>query len=122
MNKLLSHAHPVLKVHNIQDSLDFYKARLGFEVAFSEGVPTDHLILVSKNIQIHLSENHSPEDSFNTSTIYFVTDDIKLLYEAFKLKGLKFHKDLTRTEDGRFTFSIKDPDNHLIIFGTAFQV
>lgn len=109
MNRLLSHAAPVLEVVNIQDSLDFYKAKIGFDIVHSEGVPTNYIILNTGNIYLHLKK----VDIQNTTTytkIFFALENIKLLYEAFKLKGIHFeNQDAT-------SFSIKDPDGHLLLF------
>ncbi|MEM9260112.1 MAG: VOC family protein, partial [Bacteroidota bacterium] len=56
----VSHAAIVLSVQDIQASIAFYRDKLGFDLTFSWGDPTNYAVLKTGEVSVHLSEDDNP--------------------------------------------------------------
>ncbi len=117
--KLLSHAATVFPVSNMQQSLDYYRDILGFEVTFSWGDPVSYSVLKrDENIQIHLVlSEHSVMVNKHHNSLYVFSYDIDALYAELQSKGAKIIQAIGDRDYGMRDFDVEDPDGHIIAFG-----
>jgi len=119
---VLSHYVSVLSVANIQRSMLFYTVRMGFEVTFEWGDPTDYVIIQQANIKIHLSENKKLYTTSNMSrAIYVFTSKVEQLYADFKAKGIENISTPQETDYGMVDFDVIDPDGNILTFGCGVK-
>ena len=119
---VLSHYVSVLQVSNIQRSILFYTLRLGFEVTFEWGDPTDYVIIKRDTIKIHLSENKKLDTSSTTSrAIYIFTTEIDQHYANLKAKGIENISPPQEADYGMVDFDVTDPDGNLLTFGSGVK-
>lgn len=113
---------PMLSVTDINKSLEFYQAALGFKRLNSEHELQEWkwALIKSGEVKLMLTQNGGPvhpegEHDFNT-VFYFYPDDVVSLYEKLKKEGHPV-TDLIVTFYGMKEFSLKDPDGHYLSFG-----
>lgn len=124
----LKHLVPMLNISNIEESLKFYEAALGFKVVSDADKVKEWrwATIQSGDTQLMLSESEgNPNlekgiDSHNSSNwpcvYYFYPDDVVALHDHILKCGLK-PTDLEVTFYGMKEFSLQDPDGHLLCFG-----
>ncbi|QPJ60856.1 MAG: hypothetical protein G3M70_02710 [Candidatus Nitronauta litoralis] len=118
----LTAMQPMLSVADINKSLEFYQAALGFKCINSDKELKEWkwAQLRSDNVTLMLTQNGGPvhpegEHDFNT-VFYFYPDDVVSLYEKLKQEGYSV-TDLIVTFYQMKEFSLKDPDGHFLSFG-----
>lgn len=122
MNNLLSHAATVIHVKDVEKSLTFYTEKLGFEVTYQQGDPTNYAVLnCCDSIHIHLTKRETLSEHAPDTLLYIFVKDVDLLYEAFSLKGLLFRNKIDNRDYGMRDFDIKDPDGYIITFGQNIE-
>ncbi|WP_282089220.1 VOC family protein [Aquimarina algiphila] len=118
MSKLFSHASCVLPVSNIDESIEFYTNKLGFEVIFSWNTPIDYVIIKREKIKIHLTLKEGYEKGeFIHTNIYVFVNDIQRLHEEYTSNQVAFHRDLNDQRYGMADFDVMDLDGHVLTFG-----
>lgn len=110
-----------LRTTNLDESIDFFVSKLGFEVDFKYedfyvGIKADdqlfHLKLVDeKDPSVDFVVNG---DHFH---LYFTTSDIEHKAEQLANNGVTFLKRLGTTPWGTKEFSINDNQGHILYFG-----
>ena len=113
----LSHQATILVVRNVDDSIQFYSEKLGFECFFRWENPSTYAVLKRDNIAIHLASGENLSDPNKSASIYIFCHDVKGVYEEFKSKGVEFHEPLNSTDYGMIEFVIIDTDDNKIVFG-----
>lgn len=122
----LSSISPFFIVHALTPSLDFYRAKLGFEVAhvspdvdpFFAIVRRDGASLMLKQIAPEISPTPNPSRHPWASWDAFVhTPDPDVLSLEFEASGVTFAARLADTDDGLRGFSVRDHDGYTLFFG-----
>ncbi len=120
---------PCFIVDDLQESLSFYQAKLGFEVTYKGGgdeqcedffgiVQRDGVMLMLKAItpDIHPQPNHSRHE-WAPWDAYINVSDPDALYEEYTGKSVRIHKELSDTGDGLRAFEILDNSGYRLCFG-----
>ena len=120
---------PFFIVDSLQPSLDFYKSKLGFEVAYRGGgdssdkdfwgmVQRDGVMLMLKAIapEIHPEPNHSRHEWARWDA-YVYTPDPDALYAEYVERQVPIHSPLADTSDGLRAFEITDNSGYVLCFG-----
>lgn len=119
---------PMLKVSDIQRSLQFYREVAGFEMVSSlEALEKWHWAEIkSGDVQLMLTQcdQDSPvpeldEEAWPT-VFYFYPDDVEALYNHIQPLGYEM-EELEVTFYGMKEFSLRDPDGHLLSFGQEVE-
>lgn len=120
---------PCFVVDDLQPSLDFYRSRLGFEIAYTGGgdgegedffgmVQRDGVMIMLKAIapEIHPQPNHS-RHPWARWDAYVHTSDPDSLYAEYVANAVPMHRALADTSDGLRAFEIVDNSGYVICFG-----
>jgi catechol 2,3-dioxygenase-like lactoylglutathione lyase family enzyme len=129
MSPKLNCIAPFFIVDDLQNSLDFYCSKLGFEVTYSGGgdgqskdfwgiVGRDDVMLMLKAItpEIHPQPNHSRHEWARWDA-YVYTSDPDSLYREYVGKAVPIHSELADTDDGLRAFEIVDNSGYVLCFG-----
>ena len=96
----------VLKVANLQASIDFY-TKLGFTSVRERG--SRSAVLTNGNCNLKLDENLTAD-----SLLSFISGDIIRAVERLKAAGLEFEQPPHTEADGGTTAVLRDPDGNII--------
>ncbi len=121
---------PFFIVDDLQNSLDFYQSKLGFEVAHRGGgtghdekdfwgiVQRDGVMIMLKAVapEIHPKPNSSRHEWARWDA-YVHTTAPDALYDEFTAKAVPMHRPVEDTEDGLRAFEIKDNSGYVLCFG-----
>ena len=121
---MLQSIAPFFIVDNLPESVNFYCARLGFELTFmGEGnffaiVRRDDIMLMLKAIapEIHPQPNYSRHEWARWDAYVNVSDPDEL-YAEYAERGVRIHRELTDTADGLRAFEILDNSGYVLCFG-----
>lgn len=124
--KLIANA-AILLVKDVEKSVNWYRDKLGFELASYHGKPI-HFGIIYRN-EHYLMFQKCPADKIiphwkiidKTSNVYFWVDDVETLYNEFKSRGVSFDWDLCIQPYGVKEFGINDPDEYDIAFGQILK-
>jgi uncharacterized glyoxalase superfamily protein PhnB len=107
---------PLLRTHNLQQTVDFYRDRLGFHCS---QMTTDWAFVERDNIalMIALGNVHEPFDkpSF-TGSFYFSVDDVDGLWRELK-DSPEIVYPLENFDYGMREFAIRDSNGYCLQFG-----
>ena len=113
-----SHFASILPVDDIQKSIQFYRAKLGFELTFSWNEPVDYAVLKRGGVSIHLSEKRDDFQASKTHTaLYIFVEDVRKAFEEVQSKGVPIKTPLELRDYGMEDFDIVDPDGFILSFG-----
>ena len=112
---------PVLKVADLQRSVDFYTGILGFSVAWRAGNDGG-----GENIMLHASAtslllstgSHLGDKQQFTGTLYFNMSGVQKFFEAIQEK-VEIVWPLESMDYGQLEFGIHDPDGYTLAFTEA---
>jgi catechol 2,3-dioxygenase-like lactoylglutathione lyase family enzyme len=116
---------PFFIVSNVDQSVAFYRDKLGFESRFEQPGPDRFFTIIGRGgAQIFLKSDKSVAPQPNPTrhpwmawdAFVYVPDPDALAAEFGDL-GAAFSKPLTNTDDGLRGFEISDPDGYVIFFG-----
>lgn len=121
---------PFFIVEDLQSSLDFYQAKLGFEVAHRGGgngrdekdfwgiVQRDNVMIMLKAIAPQIApQPNSSRHEWARWDAYVHTSDPDSLYREFSARAVPMHRPLEDTGDGLRAFEIKDNSGYVLCFG-----
>ena len=130
---MLRSVSPFFIVDNLQATLDFYQAKLGFHVMYKGGGDTaagdfwafvgrDQVMISFKAIapEIHPQPNHTRHEWARWDA-YINTDDPDGLYAEFTGRGVAMHRELANTGDGLRAFEIADNNGYVLCFGRPLE-
>ena len=107
-------ANPVLAVHDLQASAEWYRQVLACEV--TEVDPGNWVFCRSGSIQFMLGRcpdtPPASEIGDHSYVAYLEVDDIQAYYARAKDAGAEVSKELRREPWGREEFGIRSPDGH----------
>jgi lactoylglutathione lyase len=112
---MLKYLHTMVRVKNLEQSLDFYCNKLGLKEIGRHDVPPGRYTLVflaapgDESAQIELTYNWDPEDyqgGRNFGHVAYQVDDIYAICERLRSAGVTIHRP---PRDGHMAF-IRSPD------------
>ncbi|MFN2439878.1 MAG: bleomycin resistance protein [Chitinophagaceae bacterium] len=115
------HVIPILDVRNINEALDYYVQRLGFQIEFRYQSDPDNYAGVYRD-DVYLHMQWQAEEEFKKGTagrlrLRIVVNDPDVLFKEYRAKGLLNDKaQINNTEWGTREFGIRDPDGNGLIF------
>src|SRR5450432_477946 len=110
---------PQLLVADIENAIEFYTKKLGFDVDFR--YEDFYAGIIKDGYSIHLKvdessiEERKNKKNHDVLEITFSVDHIESLYEELSNKSVEFTQSLRDMPYGR-EFYIADPDNNIIAF------
>jgi catechol 2,3-dioxygenase-like lactoylglutathione lyase family enzyme len=130
---MLKSVTPFFIVDDLEDTIAFYKSRLGFDVRYKGGsdgngndywafMGRDQVMLMFKEItpEIHPQPSHSRHEWARWDA-YIFTDDPDSLYQEFTGRGVPMHQELANTSDGLRAFEITDNNGYVLCFGRPLE-
>lgn len=125
---------PFFIVDSLRVSLDFYRSKLGFEIAYKGGddgqgdedywafVRRDTVMINLKQIapDIHPVPNHSRHEWARWDA-YIHTSDPDSLFREYVRKDVPMHRPLQDTGDGLHAFEILDNNGYVLCFGRPIE-
>lgn len=112
--------HPVMRVHDVRKTVEYYQTMLGFDVEYLDG---QRFAIVARGewsaerVRIHVA--HSDEAG-NPGALYITVGmTADLLYEELKAKDVKITRELTTEPYGRREFEIEDVNGWRLMFASA---
>jgi catechol 2,3-dioxygenase-like lactoylglutathione lyase family enzyme len=113
-------------VSDLQQAVEFYRERLGFEVTYHAPAPNPFFAIVARDgVQLMLKvvaehvgalPNRSRHPYAHWDAYVHVPDPDSLAAE-FRDRGVTFDAPLTDTDDGLRGFELTDHDGYLLFFG-----
>ncbi len=118
-------AIPVLFVSNVARSAKFFSDTLGFTVDFLHGHPAFYGAVSRDGVTLHLRFVHEPvipqelRQQEELLAAFVVVENVKQLFEEYKVKGAHLVVTLHKEAWGGPTFTVQDPDGNWICFSSA---
>ena len=118
----LRNAEPQLFVADVERACDYYRTKLGFDVAFVYGEPPFYGQVVRGGATLNLKALHEPAiDPDRREKEQLLSASITLeraepLFREFEKAGVTFHQSLKTEPWGARTFVARDLDGNLILF------
>lgn len=107
----------VMTVKDVLQSRDYYRDRLGFDIAFEYGKPTFYIGLCSGKVDLHLvAAGHTPRQPGH-GAVSIIVDDVDALYADLVKRGAKVIKAPQDYDYGLRDFDVADLDGNMIFFG-----
>jgi len=116
---------PFFIVSDVDQTIAFYRDKLGFETRFQEPSRSPYFAIVGRDrAQLFVKSNQGtaplPNPKRHPSMrwdAYVYTPDPDLLAAEFADRGATFSAPLKNTHDGQRGFEISDPDGYVLFFG-----
>lgn len=117
----MKYLHTMVRVRDLDESLDFYCNKLGLKEVGRKDVPAGRFTLVflaapgDEDAQVELTYNWDPEEyseGRNFGHLAYAVDDIYALCESLMKAGITINRP---PRDGRMAF-VRSPDNISIEF------
>jgi uncharacterized glyoxalase superfamily protein PhnB len=118
-------AEPQLFVADIRTSCEFFRAKLGFAIAFTYGEPPFYAQVRREGARINLrcvdrpvidADLRDREQLLSASVTVATAEEIKALFLEFQAASATFFQTLKREPWGVRDFIVKDPDGNLLLF------
>ena len=117
--------HPVLPVHDVDETLAFYRDILGFTLNFASGKPATYgnvswreWTTTGANIDFRLANEDTPA-GFAGSLYITIGDGIDALFGRYRQHGVVVEMEPVDQDYGRREFIILDCNGYRLIFSTA---
>ena len=129
---MLSSVTPLFIVDDLNETIQFYQSRLGFQVRHKGGdgqgddfwamLARDQVMLMFKHItpDVHPQPNPSRHE-WAAWDAYIFTTDPDSLYTEFLAKNAPMHRHLANTSDGLRAFEITDNSGYVLCFGRPIE-
>jgi catechol 2,3-dioxygenase-like lactoylglutathione lyase family enzyme len=115
---------PFFIVSRVEETIAFYKDRLGFETMYKESDQDPFFAIVGRDgAQLFMKAGHATPQPNPTRDpamrwdAYCYTPDPDALAAEYKSRGASFSNPLKDTTDGLRGFEITDPDGYVLFFG-----
>lgn len=120
---------PFFVIDDLKETIDFYRLKLGFELAYKGGgdaetsdywafLRRDGVMMMFKVIapDVHPIPNHTRHEYAGWDA-YVNASDPDVLYQEYVAAGVPIHRELADTSDGLRAFEIRDNSGYVICFG-----
>jgi catechol 2,3-dioxygenase-like lactoylglutathione lyase family enzyme len=115
---MMRNSTTVMTVKDVLLSRDYYRDKLGFDVAFEYGKPTFYVGLCSGEVELHLvSANATPRQAGH-GAVSIIVDDVDALHVDLLKRGAKVLREPKDNDYGLRDFDVADLDGNMIFFGT----
>lgn len=112
--------HKGFHVVDMDETLDFYCNKLGFERAFDldtdEGEPWIVYVKITEHSFLEFFYDGSKGEKNQLDHICFEVDDIHEAAKQVRDNGILFAQEVSKGKDNNYQFWIKDPDGNWIEF------
>lgn len=121
MTKLLTLA-PVLVVPEVQQALEYYRDKLGFETEGWEPNPAQYGYAYRDGLGVHFNQGEQPRPNHEVVQpdlfdVYFSVDDVTALHEELTRSGADLlHAPIERPW-GMLEIRVQDPFGYILAFG-----
>jgi len=116
---------PFFIVSNVEQTIAFYRDKLGFETRFQQPDRNPFFAIISRDAaQLFLKSDQGTSPLPNSSRnpemrwdAFLNVPDPDSLAAEFASHGIIFSEPLQNTHDGLRGFEIRDPDGYILFFG-----
>jgi len=113
-----SHSAVIFPVSNLENSIEFYTKKLGFEKTFEWGEPMYYAVVKKGGVGIHLTKrSDGGRPSKYHRALYIFVNDIDKVNKNCKDQNVRIINDLEDRDYKMRDFDIEDPDGYIITFG-----
>jgi catechol 2,3-dioxygenase-like lactoylglutathione lyase family enzyme len=115
-------AVPVIFVSGVARAAEFFRDQLGFSIDFLHGHPAFYGGVSRNGVTLHLRFVHEPlitpelRQKEQLLAAFIAVENVKGLFEEYKLKGVPFVASLHKEPWGGPAFTVRDPDDNWICF------
>ncbi len=114
---MMHNAITVMTVSNIQQSLAYYRNKLGFEIAFQYGEPAFYAGVCSGSVQLHLIAADRTTRQAGNGAVAIIVDDVDGLHADLQKRGARILEAPTNQPYGLRDFDVADLDGNMLFFG-----
>ncbi len=112
---------PQLRTTDLDASIDFYVAKLGFALAFRFSDFYAGIAIGTQLLHLKLVDEPDPSITFVAEGghlhLYIATDDVDNDAKRLKRNGVELRQDLADTPWGTREFTVLDNQGHVLCFG-----
>ena len=116
---------PQVRTTNLDESIDFYVAKLGFELAFKYDDFYAGIKVGEQSFHLKLVDTQDPSIPFVSEGghlhLYFTTSDVDADARKLKRNGVVFRQDVADTAWGMREFLVIDNQGHVLCFGQGLS-
>lgn len=109
---------PILTVHDLQASLEYYTKVLDFEIAWEYGEPPYLASVFRDRVELNLSQREAATELM-PSRVYFQVLDVEAYYVQVAAAGAAIDVALDERTYGMKDFRVVDPSGNELSFGEA---
>jgi catechol 2,3-dioxygenase-like lactoylglutathione lyase family enzyme len=110
-----------IRTTNLDESIEFYVARLGFELGFKHGDFYAGIKIGDQLLHVKLVDSADPSITFVSGGghlhLYFTTDDVDAEARMLRRNGVALRDEVADTAWGTREFSVVDNQGHVLCFG-----
>lgn len=108
----------VLPVDDVLKTAEFYRDKLGFEIAFLDDDPPNYAIVTrGDGVGIHFSQREDTSTKIHPCNIYIFVEGIDAVYAEYEAKGIEIFAPPADHDHGMREFELRDIDGHFLTFG-----
>lgn len=111
-------SNPILYSKDVKASQKFYREVLAFDDSWEWGDPTDFGGVVKDGVEIFFCLNGQGSPG---TWLAIVLDDVDAYYETIKARGAHILSPPTTMEWNMREMIVKDPDGHVLRFGSRID-
>jgi catechol 2,3-dioxygenase-like lactoylglutathione lyase family enzyme len=116
---------PQVRTTNLDESIDFYVAKLGFELAFKYDDFYAGIKVGEQSFHLKLVDTEDPSIPFVSEGghlhLYFTTSDVDADARKLKRNGVVFRQEVADTPWGMREFLVVDNQGHVLCFGQGLS-
>ena len=116
---------PQIRTTNLDESIDFYVSKLGFELAFKYADFYAGINVGDQSIHLKLVDTKDPSIPFVSEEghlhLYFTTDDVDDDARRLKRNGVVFRQEVADTAWGMRECEVVDNQGHVLCFGQEIR-
>ncbi len=112
---------PVFQVHDLAQSLAFYRDVLGFTEDFAYGEPPFYAGVRHGDAALHLCSSEEGKERRGRGAAYLFCDEVDAYYAKITAGGAEVTSPLRTQPYGLRDFQIKDRDGNLLSFGVMLE-
>ncbi|MEC9284372.1 MAG: VOC family protein [Pseudomonadota bacterium] len=113
-------AIPQIRTTNIEESIDFYVDKLGFDLDFRKGDFYAGIKAGNSRIHLKLADEKDPSITFvkqgNHVHLYFFARDTPAIARQLKTKGVSLLSEPHDTDYSKNEFKLEDNQGHILYF------
>lgn len=122
----LKEVQPILHVSSIEQSVEFYQEKLGFDLGFAmtgNGGRMLHASVINGAVTIMLGYDDAPdaEQRRGGAVLYTYLDDVDAYYRRVRSAGTALTEEITDQYWGDRTFTVTDPDGYVLTFAQTVR-